>query len=77
MNAGDVVTEEQLARFHAEGCRVVDISVDDTALLETAFDSLATVAGFAARQGWTMLLHLGALRETSARLRAAAEKHCK
>ena len=29
-------------------------------------------ASFAAAHGWTMLLHLGALRDTSARLRAAA-----
>ena len=72
MNAGDQVPIEQLERFRAEGCRVIDISVDDTALLETAFDSLATVAAFAARHGWTMLLHLGALRETSVRLKAAA-----
>ena len=72
MNAGEEVTEETLARFHAAGCRVVDISVDDAAQLETCYDSLASVASFAAVHGWTMLLHLGALRETSARLRAAA-----
>ena len=72
MNAGEEVTEETLARFHAAGCRVVDISVDDAAQLETCYDSLASVAAFAAAHGWTMLLHLGALRETSARLRAAA-----
>ena len=72
MNAGEEVTEETLARFHAAGCRVVDISVDDAAQLETCYDSLASVASFAAVHGWTMLLHLGALRETSARLRTAA-----
>ena len=72
MNAGEVVAREALERFHAAGCRVVDISVDDAAQLETCFDSLAAVAAFAAAHGWTMLLHLGALRETSARLRAAA-----
>ena len=72
MNAGEEVPEEALARFHAAGCRVVDISVDDAAQLETCYDSLASVAAFAAAHGWTMLLHLGALRETSARLRAAA-----
>ena len=72
MNAGEEVPEETLARFHAAGCRVVDISVDDAAQLETCYDSLASVASFAAAHGWTMLLHLGALRETSARLRAAA-----
>ena len=72
MNAGEVVAREALERFHAAGCRVVDISVDDAAQLETCFDSLAAVAAFAAAHRWTMLLHLGALRETSARLRAAA-----
>ena len=72
MNAGEVVAREALERFHAAGCRVVDISVDDAAQLETCFDSLAAVAVFAAAHRWTMLLHLGALRETSARLRAAA-----
>ena len=72
MNAGEEISAEQLERFQAAGCRVVDISVDDTALLETAYESLAKVAGFAAEHGWTMLLHLGALRETSARLRVAA-----
>ena len=72
MNAGDVVTDEQLAAFAAAGCRVVDISVDDDDDLERQSDSLAKVAGFAAARGWTMLLHLGALRETSARLRRVA-----
>ena len=72
MNAGEVVAREALERFHAAGCRVVDISVDDAAQLETCYDSLAAVAAFAAAHRWTMLLHLGALRETSARLRAAA-----
>ena len=72
MNAGDEVGEEILRRFHEAGCRVVDISVDDDVRLESDFESLAAVAGFAAAHGWTMLLHLGALRDTSARLRAAA-----
>ena len=72
MNAGDVVPEETLEEFHAAGCRVVDVSVDDVAQLSPAPSQLTTVAAFAAAHGWTMLLHLGALRETSARLRAAA-----
>ena len=57
---------------HVRGGRVLDISVDDVAQLETCYDSLAAVAAFAAAHGWMMLLHLGALRETSARLRAVA-----
>ena len=72
MNAGDVVPEETLEGFHAAGCRIVDISVDDVAQLSSHNSQLLTVATFAAAYGWTMLLHLGALRETSARLRAAA-----
>ena len=86
MNAGDVVTEETLERFHAAGCRIVDVSIDDVlqltafspqystrnAQLSTTNYQLPTIAAYAASHDWTMLLHLGALRETSARLRAAA-----
>ena len=72
MNAGDEVSVEVLEKFNAAGCRIVDISVDDVARLATHGSQLATVAAYAAAHGWTMLLHLGALRETSARLRAAA-----
>jgi glucuronate isomerase len=72
MNAGDEVAEEALGRFHDAGCRVVDISVDDVDILQSSISNLQSVAAFAAAHGWTMLLHMGALRETSARLRAAA-----
>ena len=76
MNAGDEVSVETLEKFDAAGCKVVDISVDDVFdLPDTARwgqRALPTVAAFAAAHGWTMLLHLGALRETSARLRSAA-----
>ena len=72
MNAGDEVSVEVLEKFNAAGCRIVDVSVDDTSHLPPPNSQLPTVAAFAAAHGWTMLLHLGALRETSARLRAAA-----
>ena len=72
MNAGDNVSVEALEEFHAAGCRVVDVSVDDVSQLSTCNSKLPTVAAFAAAHGWTMLLHLGALRETSARLHAVA-----
>ena len=72
MDAGDEVAEEVLERFHDVGCRVVDISVDDVAILQSSISNLQSVAAFAAAHGWMMLLHLGALRETSARLRLAA-----
>ncbi|MBR0056814.1 MAG: glucuronate isomerase, partial [Kiritimatiellae bacterium] len=93
LNFGEEVPLETLERFHAAGCRVVDISVDDTSSLagfapgadlrETpGFAPGAPAPGradlretplfaFAAAHGWTMLLHIGALRETSSRLRAA------
>ena len=73
MNAGDEISVEALEKFHAAGCRVVDISLDDVdSLCSLCPLWLKIVAAFAAAHGWTMLLHLGALRETSARLRAAA-----
>ena len=76
MNAGDEISEETLEKFHAAGCRVVDVSVDDVSILADAarwgHRALPTVAAYAAAHGWTMLLHMGARRETSSRLRAAA-----
>ena len=70
MNAGDEISVETLEKFDAAGCKVVDISVDDVDSLRSLRQN--NVAAFAAAHGWTMLLHLGALRETSARLRAVA-----
>ena len=73
MNVDDEISTETLERFSAAGCRIVDISVDDISSLCSLCPLwLKTVPPFAATHGWTMLLHLGALRETSARLRAAA-----
>ena len=72
MNAGEEVAIETLERFGAAGCRIVDISVDDVSQLTQNYNPLAVVAAYAAAHGWTMLLHLGALRETSTRLRTVA-----
>lgn len=72
MNAGDEISHENLGRFDAAGCRVVDISVDDAGQLSTFNPQLSAVASYAAGHGWTMLLHIGALRSTSERLRVAA-----
>ena len=72
MNADDEISAADLARFNAAGCKVVDISVDSGSDLETHGESLFRVASYAAEHGWTMLLHLGALRSTSGRLRVAA-----
>jgi glucuronate isomerase len=59
------------ARFDAFaqlGCPIADHAVSDPAQLP----ALAEVAAEYARRGWTMQLHLGALRETSSRLRRLA-----
>ena len=71
LNFGEKIPQETLERFDAAGCKVVDISADEPGALarETGTDELFA---FAKRHGWTMLLHLGAMRATSARLRAAA-----
>ena len=71
MSADDVPDLSAMEDVHARGGRVLDISVDDVSQLSTYNSQLSIVAAFAAAHGWTMLLHLGALRETSARLRAA------
>ena len=70
MNAGEALDPQRLAEVVARGGRVLDVSVDDA----SAFDPkvFVGIGKSAVEQGLTMLLHLGALRETSARLRAAA-----
>ena len=74
MNAGDRVVVAAMERIHARGGRVLDISVDDVGRLSELemMQSVRDAATFAVGHGWTMLLHLGALRQTSDRLRAAA-----
>ena len=72
MNADDAPDLSAMESVHVRGGRVLDISVDDVSRLSTFSSQLSTVAAFAVAHGWTMLLHMGAMRETSARLRAAA-----
>ena len=72
MNAADDPDFQEMTTVHDRGGRVLDISVDDVAQLHARQTSLVAVARFAVEHKWTMLLHMGALRETSARLRAAA-----
>ena len=72
MNFGEGVSEETLEGFAAVGCRVVDVSVDDQSMLTAGVGGFLPIAAFAAAHGWTMLLHIGALRSTSARLRRVA-----
>jgi len=70
MNAGDRPDLGQMDVVGARGGRVLDVSIDDLSSVDvTAFVDTGREA---VRRGWTMLLHMGALRETSARLRAAA-----
>jgi len=54
--------------FAQLGCPIADHAVSDPAQLP----ALAEVAAEYARRGWTMQIHLGALRETSSRLRRLA-----
>lgn len=74
MNVGDTSDSDAMKQVHARGGRVLDISIDDVGrLLEPEMvKSVYDAAAFAAGHGWTMLLHLGALRQTSDRLRVAA-----
>ena len=72
MDAGAAADFSEMERVHARGGRVLDISADDVSRLESCFPAILPVASFAVAHGWTMLLHMGALRETSARMRAAA-----
>ena len=72
MDAGAEADFFEMERVHARGGRVLDISADDVSRLESCFSAILPVASFAVAHGWTLVLHMGALRETSARLRAAA-----
>ena len=72
MDAGAEADFAEIERVHERGGRVLDISVDDVSRLGSCFSAILPAASFAAERGWTMLLHMGALRETSARLRRSA-----
>ena len=71
MNAGDPFDRAAAEAIHARGGRILDISVDDISVSDISRDVLEPAA-FAKAHGWTMLLHLGALRTTSDRLRQVA-----
>ena len=86
LNFGDEIPSAALEKFAAAGCKVVDVSVDDPSALADALPGQSTnppieqseqsnilnLFSFAASHGWTVLLHIGAMRSTSARLRAAS-----
>lgn len=63
-----IVDHERFDRFAALGCRIADHAVEDSHQL----DSIRPLAAEYKRRGWTLLLHLGALRDTSSRLRKQA-----
>ena len=70
MNVGDAFDRTAAEAVHARGGRILDISIDDV-FRGDILQYVAGPAAFAKAHGWAMLLHLGALRETSERLRAA------
>ena len=59
---------ERLDAFEAAGCRFADHSLDAGFLEQGNTDRLVVLAKEYAKRGWTLLLHLGALRKTSTRL---------
>ena len=73
LNIGDALDTAQLDAIAARGGRVIDVSADSLDSLDSAdFQMIHNVGREAIARGWTMLLHLGALRETSSRLRELA-----
>lgn len=62
-----------LAKLHSKGCRFADHALDD-GFFEDAQkrEYLIRLAGEYSKLGWTLLLHLGAKRKTSDRLRNLA-----
>ncbi len=63
-----------LDEFSALGCRIADHALDDGFFdgSKDAVKMLVLLAGEYAKRGWTLLLHLGAKRKTSDRLRTLA-----
>lgn len=71
MNAGDVFDSAAAEAIHVRGGRILDISIDDVSPVNI-LQYVHEPAAFAKAHGWTMLLHMGALRSTSNRLRQVA-----
>ena len=71
MSAGDAFDVTAAEAVHVRGGRILDISIDDIALYDI-LQNVVEPAAFAKAHGWTMLLHMGALRATSDRLRQEA-----
>ena len=62
-----------LSEFHTAGCRFADHALDDGFFEDSEkTEYLIRLAGEYSKLGWTLLLHLGAKRKTSDRLRVLA-----
>ncbi len=62
----------RLDAFEAAGCRFADHALDAGFFDHDSTAQLITLSREYAKRGWTLLLHLGALRQTSSRLAALA-----
>ena len=71
MNAGDDFDSAAAEAIHDRGGRILDISIDDISIDDIS-RYVVEPAAFAKVHGWTMLLHMGAHRSTSDRLRRVA-----
>ena len=71
LNGGDAFDAVAAEAVHARGGRILDIAIDDLST-GNLLQAICAPAAFAKEHGWMMLLHLGALRMTSSRLRALA-----
>lgn len=60
--------QQRLDAFEAAGCRFTDHSLDAGFFEGGNTGRLIELAAEYAKRGWTLLLHLGALRQTSSRL---------
>ena len=63
---------DRLNAFEAAGCRFADHSLDAGFFACGNMDGLIALSKEYAKRGWTLLLHMGALRKTSSRLAALA-----
>lgn len=59
---------ERLDAFEQAGCRIADHALDEGFFRDGNTATLVTLAKEYAARGWTLLLHLGALRQTSTTL---------
>lgn len=70
MNAGDELNIDLMNTIGERGGKVLDVSIDDVDSVDSG--AFVEIGREAVKRGWTMLLHMGALRRTSERLRIVA-----